>query len=214
MLHSKRIEKFDFLKVWCMMLVIIVHTLINSYGDVGQELIRFFCLCYTMPMFAFISGWFSKGELNFRKNIKQLLVPCIVMTIVNDGIMYAVNPQYHLNILTPGFAMWYLWALFVYRSILPYIARIPHVILMSFILSWMVGLIPQINANFSLSRIVCFLPYFLLGHKIARDAQWSKIHDNIMKPLMVYRGGNTLRCLYELVAIHHLLPWTYNSYRV
>lgn len=189
MSHSKRIEKFDCLKVWCMMLVVVVHTLINSYGDVGQELIRFFCLCYTMPMFAFISGWFSKGEINFRKNIKQLLVPCIVMTILNDGIMYAVNPQYHLNILTPGFAMWYLWALFVYRTILPYIARIPYVILMSFILSWIVGFIPQINANFSLSRIVCFLPYFLLGHKIARDAQWSKIHDNIMKPLMAYRGG-------------------------
>lgn len=97
MLHSKRIEKFDFLKVYCMLLVVIVHTLINSYGDVGQELIRFFCLCYTMRMFAFISGWFSKGELNFRKNIKQLLVPCIVMTILNDGIMYALNPQYHLN---------------------------------------------------------------------------------------------------------------------
>ena len=65
MSHSKRIEKFVFLKVWCMLLVVIVHTLINSYGDVGQELIRFFCLCYTMPMFAFISGWFSKEEIKY-----------------------------------------------------------------------------------------------------------------------------------------------------
>ena len=26
-----------------------------------------------MPMFAFISGWFSKEEIDFRKNVKQLL---------------------------------------------------------------------------------------------------------------------------------------------
>lgn len=214
MLKSKRIEKFDTLKVWCMVLVVIVHTLINSYGDVGQEIIRFFCLCYTMPMFAFISGWFSKEKSDIRKNVKHLFLPCIVMTIVNDGIMYAVNPQYHLNVLTPGFAMWYLWALFVYRSILPYIVRIPHVIFLSFILSWVVGVIPQINANYSASRSVCFLPYFLLGHKMARDIQLSKIHVNIMKPMIILTGGISVHRIYELVDFHPPLSWIYNSYRI
>ena len=31
-----------------MLLVVVVHTLANSYGHIGQEMIRFFCLCYTM----------------------------------------------------------------------------------------------------------------------------------------------------------------------
>lgn len=44
------IYRFDNIKVFLMILVIIAHTLINSYGDKGMEYIRFFCLCYTMPL--------------------------------------------------------------------------------------------------------------------------------------------------------------------
>ena len=43
------IYRFDNIKVFLMILVIIAHTLINSYGDKGMEYIRFFCLCYTLP---------------------------------------------------------------------------------------------------------------------------------------------------------------------
>lgn len=37
------IYKFDNIKVFLMILVIIAHTLINSYGDKGMEYIRFIC---------------------------------------------------------------------------------------------------------------------------------------------------------------------------
>lgn len=171
---SSRIYKFDSIKVWCMLLVVIVHTLNNSYGSVGQEMIRFFCLCYTMPMFTFISGYFSKPDSSFRKNVTSLLIPCILFTLVNDGVQLLVCPNYHFTLTTPGFAMWYLWALFVYRISLPYLAKIPYVVILSFVITWIVGFIPQINNTFSLSRIFCFLPYFLLGYKMAHEECFLK----------------------------------------
>ena len=177
---SLRIYKFDSIKVWCMLLVVIVHTLNNSYGDVGQEMIRFFCLCYTMPMFTFISGYLSKPDSSFRKNVTTLLYPCILFTLVNDGIQLLVNQNYHFTLTTPGFAMWYIWALFIYRILLPYLLKIPYVVILSFILTWIVGFIPQIDSTFSLSRVFCFLPYFLLGYKVANDECLYKYKELIL----------------------------------
>lgn len=185
---SLRIYKFDSIKVWCMLLVIIVHTLNNSYGSVGQEMIRFFCLCYTMPMFAFISGYFSKPDSSFRKNVTTLLIPCILFTLVNDGVQLLVCPNYHFTLTTPGFAMWYLWALFVYRISLPYLLKIPNIIILSFVLTWIVGFIPQINRTMSLSRIICFLPYFLLGYKIANEKYFHKWKRIILTPINKWGG--------------------------
>lgn len=155
-----------------MLLVVIVHTLHNSYGHVGQEMIRFFCLCYTMPMFTFISGYFSKPTTSFRKNVTSLLFPCLLFTLINDGVQLLVCPNYQFSWTILGFSMWYLWALFIYRVSLRYLLKIPYVIPLTFVLTWIVGLFPQINVHFSLSRVFCFLPYFLLGYKIANNSRW------------------------------------------
>lgn len=184
-----RIYKFDNIKVWCMLLVVVVHTLNNSYGNVGQEMIRFFCLCYTMPMFTFISGYLSKPKSSFRKNVTTLLIPCFLFTLVNDCIQLLVCPNYHFTLTRPGFAMWYLWALFVFRVSLPFLLKIPHVLILSFILTWIVGFIPQINSTMSLSRIFCFLPYFLLGYKIANEKYFYKFKSLILTPINKW-GGN------------------------
>lgn len=185
-----QIYKFDNIKVLCMILVVIAHTLINSYGNTGMEMIRFLCLCYTMPMFAFVSGYFSKPNLSFRKNIITLLVPCVLFTLINNLIELLVNPHYVFTLLMPGFAMWYLWALFVYRVSLPYIIRIPYIVILSFVITWIVGFVPQIANVFSLSRIICFLPYFLLGYKIANSQQGSLLNiRNRVLTTFNNRGG-------------------------
>ena len=168
-MKEKCIYKFDNIKVFLMILVIIAHTLINSYGDKGMEYIRFICLCYTMPLFTFISGYLSKKEQSLKKNCIRLLLPCIIFTIINDLVQEWVNPNYIFSWKQPGFAMWYLWVLFVYRFALPYLIRIKYILLFSFLLSWFVGFIPFVGANYSLSRLCCFLPYFLLGYTIANE---------------------------------------------
>lgn len=158
-------------------------------------MIRFFCLCYTMPMFTFISGYLSKPKSPFRKNVTTLLIPCILFTLINDVVQLLVCPNYHFTLTTLGFAMWYLWALFVYRISLPYLLKIPHVIILSFVLTWIVGFIPYINRTMSLSRIICFLPYFLLGYKIANEKYFHKYKLLVLAP----RGGVILLLLIFLM---------------
>lgn len=175
------IYRFDNIKVFLMILVIIAHTLINSYGDKGMEYIRFFCLCYTMPLFTFISGYLSKREQHFKKNIIYLLLPCFVFTVINDLVEELVNLNYVFNWRQPGFAMWYLWVLFVFRVVLPYLIRVKYILLLSFILSWLVGFVPFVGTNYSLSRLCCFLPYFLLGYMVANDNFYSLRYKMLIK---------------------------------
>ena len=180
---EKRIYNLDNVKVILMLLVIIGHTLLNSYGDDSIEYIRFICRCFTMPLFTFISGYLTKKEQAFWKNVKYLLYPCLLFTVVNDILQILVTPNYVFSWKQPGFAMWYLLALFIYRVLLPYLLRIKYVLLLSFLLSWLVGFIPFIGNDYSLSRIFCFLPYFLLGYFVAHENRFSIIKDAIFTKL-------------------------------
>lgn len=100
-----------------------------------------------------------------------------------DGKLLQVTPNYVFSWKQPGFAMWYLLALFIYRVLLPYLLRIKYVITLSFLLSWLVGFIPFIGNDYSLSRIFCFLPYFLLGYFVAHENRFSIIKDAIFTKL-------------------------------
>ena len=73
-MKEKCIYKFDNIKVFLMILVIIAHTLINSYGDKGMEYIRFICLCYTMPLFTFISGLFIEKGAIVKKELHSSFI--------------------------------------------------------------------------------------------------------------------------------------------
>lgn len=192
------IPLFDNAKLLCMLLVIMVHTLYNSYGHYSMELIRFYCLTFTMPLFTFISGFLSKPEFALKKNFKQLLIPCIVFTIINDLVCLLVNPDYTFTWKRTGFAMWYLWVLFFYRISLPMLIRIPYIIPISFLLSWLVGFLPWFGVDFQLQRMVCFLPWFLLGYKLSTANNIKNILINVIN------GGGKW---YALLAICFLF-WT------
>lgn len=198
MVSKKNIPLFDNMKLFLMLFVIIAHTLNNSYGHYSMELIRFYCLCFTMPLFTFISGFLSKPEIALKKDIKHLLLPCLLFTIINDLISWAVIPDYTFTWKRPGFAMWYLWVLFIYRISLPWLIRIPMILPISFVLSWLAGFMPWLDADFQLHRIICFLPWFLLGY-------YSKKSDFISNKLInVNIGGG--KWIVILVAIY--LFWT------
>lgn len=102
---EKRIYNLDNVKVILMLLVIIGHTLLNSYGDDSIEYIRFICRCFTMPLFTFISGYLTKKEQAFWKNVKYLLYPCLLFTVVNDILQILVTPNYVFSWKQPGFVV-------------------------------------------------------------------------------------------------------------
>lgn len=173
---SQRIYLLDNIKVYLMLLVIVAHTLIASYGHNDKLIawIWFFCLSYTMPLFTFISGFLSRPAWELKKNVRHLLIPFMVFSVVNICYEGGVNENFNFDWTVPGFAMWYLLVLFLYRLILPLLVRIKYVFIYSLVLSWVVGYLPFINTSFSLSRFFCFLPFFLLGYYVAQKEEWKQ----------------------------------------
>ena len=69
-LLKKRIYRFDMAKAILMVMVLVQHAFF-SYFKINQdrdltEAARFLCLAFTMPTFAFLSGWFMKRKLEYE----------------------------------------------------------------------------------------------------------------------------------------------------
>lgn len=79
------------------------------------------------------------------------------------------NDNFTLDWKTPGFAMWFLLVLFIYRMIFPFLIKIKYILAISIIAALVVGFIPFIGKEFGLSRMFCFLPFYLLGYYVKNE---------------------------------------------
>lgn len=182
---KERIYVFDNVKVWLMIMVVLGHTIIASYGstNVAVSYIWFFRGIYTMPLFFFISGFFTKtGGVNIRKLCKAVLLPFLVFNTVYMLYEPIVNENFSENWLIPGFSMWFLCVLFVYRLIFPLLIKIKYVLYLSIIVALLVGFIPWVGSVLALSRLFCFLPFYLLGYYVNNEQMFSKVKYKIISP--------------------------------
>lgn len=158
----------DFLKYLLIWMVILGH-FINFYQRTSGPAGALYNWIYTfhMPLFVFLSGYFSKHIDGLRrKNIETLIYPFFLFQIIN--ILYAaIIPLEPLNnnIFYPYHQNWYLLALFWWRTFIPYCRFYNKYIVLIFalILCLSAGFFPEWNGFLGLYKTVYFLPFFLLG---------------------------------------------------
>jgi fucose 4-O-acetylase-like acetyltransferase len=130
-----------------------------------------------MPLFIFISGYFSKKVFDSNSIIRLLLIYLIFnyLYLLADYIFgVPVN-----SFGAPKHAMWYIFSLICWRCLL---VIIPNRLLaslyiwlpISIFISVLSGFIPLYKGEFCLIRTLCFLPYFLGGF-------YCRQHDIITK---------------------------------
>lgn len=158
----------DFIKYLLIWFVVLGH-FINPYqhnvGITGS--LYNFLYSFHMPLFVFISGYFSKHLNSYRrKNIDTLLYPFIVFQLLN--IVYTwIFPLELLehNIFYPYHQNWYLLALFWWRTFSPYKQFFNDIVVIGFsiLISLGVGFIPEWSGFMGLYKTAYFLPFFILG---------------------------------------------------
>lgn len=168
---SKRIYWFDNAKFWLVTIVVIVHFLPGptfspklSYANHYLQTIEIVLFLFVMQSFVFISGFFSKDELTaeyIQKSLMQLIVPYIIIATLAKLVAAQYTSGY---LLDPPPVMWYLPALFFWRIILVVFKQFRWPILISLICAVAIGYEERVGYFLTLSRIVTFLPFFLLGH--------------------------------------------------
>jgi fucose 4-O-acetylase-like acetyltransferase len=159
---------FDNLKVVLIILVVLGHFCFMNRHIPSMMGITNMIYSFHMPLFIFISGYFSKSIVSQRKvDILHILIPYFIIEILNyiytrltglgEGKLYPVLPTYQ---------NWYLLALFFWRLLIPYANFFNKKLTIAIVLgiALLAGFVKEFNFFLASYRVVYFFPFFLLGY--------------------------------------------------
>lgn len=175
-----RIAYWDNLKGILIALVVLGHTG-TALGDKWLSVIY----AFHMPLFVFVSGYFSRKKDSFWDSTKRLIILYLIFNTAYILLDIVLGESLTFRrVLTPSFALWYILSLIIWRmliQILPdkALSSPTLVIPMSVLLALAAGFIP-IGTPMSFQRTFVFLPFFISGY-FARKADvmnWLSKHNN------------------------------------
>lgn len=173
-----RIAVWDNARFVLILLVVVAHVVstVRTQTDLGYGLYTFIYL-FHMPAMIALSGLFSKADASPRaaRSTLQLLVTWVTWETIWALIHFFASgrglPESWL--IAPAWTLWFLVTLATMRILLPYIVRLRHPLLFSILLALAAGLSPVIGTQFSASRTLCFMPFFVAGW-LAMNRGWFK----------------------------------------
>ena len=165
-----RDDRIDSVKFWLIVLVITIHVFKRSvFADsMTCTVIWKYCYIFAMPLFIFISGYFSrkKDMKDFWPSIWKLLEPLIFYHII--GLLFSKSSISVRSLFTPWWVLWYLLSLIYWRLMLQFIPdkilrHIKIVLFCTFCISIFAGFLP-FDRFLSLQRTLALMPFFFCGY--------------------------------------------------
>ncbi|MBM7703177.1 acyltransferase family protein [Metabacillus iocasae] len=182
---------FDNAKFILIFLVVFGH-MISPYrtDSDGMLSIYHFIFIFHMPVFILLAGYFSKNfhkKGYYKKIFTKVALPYLAFQTIYTfyyDILYQ-NETYTLQYLVPRWAMWFLLSLIFWKLMLPFFAKFPMWLSMTFAILLGLGVgfvnIDGFEKFLSISRMFVFFPFFLLGYYL------SKMEEPFKK-LMTVKG--------------------------
>lgn len=187
-----RVAVWDNARFVLILLVVVAHVIstIRSQTPLGWGLYAFIYL-FHMPAMIALSGLFSKADVTLKtvRSTVQLLVTWLSWEVIWALIhFFAGGRGLSKNwLVAPAWTLWFLVTLATMRILLPYIVRLKHPLLFSIALALAAGLSPAIGGQFSASRTLCFLPFFVAGWLVTNrgwlSGQWFTAPDRKTRAL-------------------------------
>ncbi|WP_458354503.1 acyltransferase family protein [Peribacillus frigoritolerans] len=182
----KRDPYFDNAKAVLIVLVVLGHTLARMVEENQWILtIYLFIFSFHMPAFILVSGYFSR-KIKSKKDlwglIKKILIPYVIFQVIYTFYYQKVfDEPIDFTILTPRWALWFLISLFCWNILLFIFSSRKYGIVLSIIVSLMIGYFGEVNEWLSLSRTFFFFPFFLVGHFLEKHHfEWVKKKSNAL----------------------------------
>ncbi|MBR6349503.1 MAG: acyltransferase family protein [Lachnospiraceae bacterium] len=166
-----RDNRFDNIKGLMIFLVLFCHFIEKMYAswqdDVITRYLYYFIYLFHMPVFIFISGYFSKkndSERYYKNTIGNCLIPYILFNFIycligSRGDIWGSL----LGFTYPQWTLWFLLSLFLWRVLIKPVSMIKGAFYLSILLSLYVGF-TKLGGFLALARTFSFLPYFLAGY--------------------------------------------------
>lgn len=135
----------------------------------------FVLYAFHMPAFIIISGYLSRSFQGKPKQIQRLItgvvVPYVVFQIVYTFFMrWATdNPDREFHLQEPGFALWFLLALFFWRLTTPLWRYLRWPLPVSLVIGAAASVTPTMTGDLDMMRLLQLLPFFVLGLQLRPD---------------------------------------------
>lgn len=166
---NQRIEKWDNLKFLLIFCVVFGH-LCDYYTSQSKLMRSIFFLIYTfhMPLFLFVSGMFSKKNINYNRysNIFSYLILFYFIKMLMSTTNAFINHHYTFSMFTEGGVPWYAFALFAFSLLTIALKNFSfrYILILSIALACFAGYDDSIGDFLVMSRIIVYYPFFLLGY--------------------------------------------------
>lgn len=161
--------KLDTLKGILIYLVILGHLLELVYKDNTIARTLYIAIySFHMPLFVFTTGYFAK--CNLKKICMHMVYPYVLFSVLFwlCSAYWWKNAK-SLSFFTPYWLLWYLLATAIWSLSIPLWEKIKGkrqilFLLCCTVIACLAGYDTRIGRVFSLSRIVVFFPFFVLGN--------------------------------------------------
>ena len=177
---------FDNMKTFAIFCVVFSHIILYIQSDVSNSIYKLI-FSFHMPLFIYISGFFSK--FNIKKILSQIVLPYATFQLAYFlfEFYYLGTPITSKLYLQPNYIMWYMFCLIFWRLSIIVLNKIPKklhsiVVILTFLLGLYIGLKTNIGYKFSLSRMLTLYPFFVLGYFHKQDK--PKIKNKTLKIIL------------------------------
>ncbi|MFI7240687.1 acyltransferase family protein [Streptomyces qinglanensis] len=133
------------------------------------EALYFVLYTFHMPAFIIISGYLSRSFEGKPKQVQRLVTGVVVPYLaIQFGYTFFMrwandDPDREFHFQEPGFALWFLCALFLWRLTTPLWKSLRWPMPVALAIGAAASVTPSISGDLNLMRVAQFLPFFVLG---------------------------------------------------
>lgn len=159
---------FDNIKCILILLVVTGHLLEICQVPGGDRVYRLIYL-FHMPMFMFITGFFTKQQPAPADIVRQCVTYVVFQTAYILFAQLVLKQSTTVQYTKPYWHLWYLLAVLFYTVLVPLYRTDSGkkqivALIVTFVLAMVIGYDSSVGYNMSLSRFFVFQPFFLMGH--------------------------------------------------
>ena len=207
----------DNIKGVLIFLVVFGHFIeLHIATDAFLRPIWIFIYAFHMPMFALVSGIFSKKLLDqqaARQLIKTIVTPLIAFELIYECTEYVLMGKLsvYAGLIAPYWMLWYLMSLLCWRLLLPLFTSIRFPLVAALGLSLLTTYSEHAGYLLSGSRTLIFFPYFLLGSIMGQSVFLSEKRDGRLIGLALLTIAAAVVAAYSLPPLFDY-RWLYGSF--
>lgn len=170
---------FDNVRAVLITFVVIGHALEGMSSNLGDA-VYLWIYSFHMPAFVIVTGYLSKtyrgSPRQYERMVSTLLLPFLIFQTYQLVVRVLVNgSSLTFNFWQPGWTLWFLVALLIWRLITPIFKIIRYPLMFAVVISVLAPLDVGTDGFLAWGRVLSFLPFFVLGLLLERrHFEWLK----------------------------------------